>query len=131
MIQCLGILIGCLFFHSNMVSMILQEIILMSNFLRSFNNFWRSLEMPLINWKVELKLKWTNHCVLSAIGNENDEAKSNNNIFTIKDKKLYVHVVTLSAKNNQKLSKLFSKGFERSLYWNKYQTKSEKYNKRV
>ena len=23
------------------------------------SNFWRSLEMPLINCKVELKLKWT------------------------------------------------------------------------
>ena len=28
--------------------------------LKSFCNFWRSPEMPLINCKVELKLKWTN-----------------------------------------------------------------------
>ena len=71
----------------------------------------------MINCKVELKLKWTKYCVLSAgindsiINNNND----NNIIFTIKDKKLYVPVVTLSARDNQKLSKLLSKGFERSV----------------
>ena len=37
-------------------------------------------------------------------------------IFFIKDRKLYVPGVTLSAKDNQKLSKLLSKGFERSMY---------------
>ena len=72
--------------------------------------------MPLINCKVELKLKWTKYCVLSAASNENDinvNNNANNIIFTIKDTKLYVPVVTLSARNNQKLSKLLSKGFER------------------
>ena len=49
-------------------------------------------------------------------------------IFTIKYTKLYVPVVTLSAKDNQKLSKLFSKGFERSVYWNEFKTKSETKN---
>ena len=28
--------------------------------------------MPLINCKIELKLKWTKYCVLSAAGNDND-----------------------------------------------------------
>ena len=27
------------------------------------SNFWQSLEMPWINCKVDLKLKWTKHCV--------------------------------------------------------------------
>ena len=31
--------------------------------LKYVSNFWRSFEMPLINCKVELKLKWTYHCV--------------------------------------------------------------------
>ena len=39
--------------------------------LKYLSNFWRSLEMALINCKVELKLKWTNYCVLSAAGNNN------------------------------------------------------------
>ena len=75
--------------------------------------------MPLINCKVELKLKWTKYCVLSAGGAENvinEDANANNIIFTIKDTKLNVPVVTLSARDNQKLSKLLSKGFERSVY---------------
>ena len=59
--------------------------------------------MPLINCKIELKLKWTKYCVFSANGNDNGNA--DNIIFTIKDAKSYVPVVTLSAKNNQKLSK--------------------------
>ena len=58
-------------------------------------------------------------------GNVNDGVNANNVIFTIKDSKLYVPVVTLSARDNQKLSKLLSKGFERSAYWNEYKTKSE------
>ena len=36
--------------------------------------------------------------------------------------------MTLSAKDNQKLSKLFSKGFVTLLYWNEYKTKSENKN---
>ena len=63
--------------------------------------------MPLINWKVDLKLKWTKYCVSSAAGNYN----ATNITFTIKDTKLYVPVVTLSARDNKKLSKLLSKGF--------------------
>ena len=86
--------------------------------------------MPLINCKVELKLKWTNHCVLSAAGHENEINSDNNNadniIFITKDTRLYVPAVTLSARDNQKAKKLISKGFGRSVYWNEYITKSEK-----
>ena len=32
--------------------------------LKYLSNFWRSLEMSLINCKVELKLKLTKYCVL-------------------------------------------------------------------
>ena len=42
--------------------------------------------------------------------------------FTIKDTKLFV---LLPVRDNQKLSKLLSKGFERSVSWNEYKTKSE------
>ena len=33
--------------------------------LKYLSNFWRSHKMPLINSKIELKLKWTKYCVLS------------------------------------------------------------------
>ena len=65
--------------------------------------------MSLINWKIELKLKCTKNCVLPSTGADNANANSNDIIFIIKDKTLYVTVVKLSAKDNQKLSKLFSK----------------------
>ena len=85
--------------------------------LKYLGNFWRSLEIPLINCKGELKLKWTKYCVLSAAGADNvNNRDSNNIIFAIKDPKLYVPTVTLSARDNQKLSKLLSKGLERSVY---------------
>ena len=69
--------------------------------------------MPLINCKVELKLKWTKYYVLSPAGNENPVDNDNNYnankiIFTIKDTKLYVPVVTFLATDNQKLSELLS-----------------------
>ena len=44
--------------------------------LKYLSNFWRSFEMPLVNGKVELKLKWRKCGVLSAAGNKN---KINNN----------------------------------------------------
>ena len=89
--------------------------------LKYLSNFWRLLEMPVINWKVELKLKWSKYSVLLPAGNDNvNDNDSENIIFTIKDTKLYVVVLTLS--------KLLSKGFERSIYWNQYKTKSQNKN---
>ena len=88
--------------------------------LKYLSNFWRPLEMPLINCKVELNHDRTNHCVLY------DNADSDPNIiFTIKVPKLYFPIATSSAKYNQKLLKLPGKEFERSLHWNEYKTKSE------
>ena len=49
-------------------------------------------------------------------------------LITIKDTKLYVSVVALSAKDNQNISKLLRKGSERSVYWNKCKTRSETRN---
>ena len=40
--------------------------------------------------------------------------------FEITDAKPYVPIVTLSAADNAKLSKLLSEGFKRPVYWNKY-----------
>ena len=90
--------------------------------LKYLSNFWRSLEMQLINCEVELKLKLPKYRVLAAAGVDVN-ANANNITFTIKDTKLYVPFVTLSAKDNQKLSKFLSKGFERSVYWNKHKIK--------
>ena len=76
--------------------------------------------MLLIICKVKLKPKWTKYGVLFTAGVGNTDANPNNVIFKIKDANLYVPVVTLT-----KQSKLFCKGFEKSVYWNEYKTKSE------
>ena len=78
--------------------------------LKYFSNFWRALEMPLINCKVELSLKWYEKCLLTT---------ANIATFKITDAKLYVPIVTLSVEDNSKLSKLLSEGFKSPIYWNK------------
>ena len=115
-----------LFLNANASNGILRNVTIAVP-LKYLNNFWRSLEMPLINCKVELKLRRTKHFVLSVVGTDkaNGNNDDNNIIFTIEDTKLYVRIVTLSAKDNQKLSKLLSKGSERSVYWNEYKIKSD------
>ena len=55
--------------------------------LKYLSNVLRSFEMLLINCKIELKLKWTKHCVLSSVGADNTDANPNTIIFTIKDTK--------------------------------------------
>ena len=82
--------------------------------LKYLSNFWRSLEMPLINCKVELSLKWIENCVLTTAANANKAT------FKITDAKLYVPNVTLSIEDNAKLSKLLGEGFNRPIYQNKY-----------
>ena len=90
--------------------------------LKLLSNFGRSLEIPLINFKVELSLEWTDNFVLSGEENINDPGAVTNAgtaaTFKITDAKLYVPIVTLPAEDNAKLSKLLGKGFERSVYWN-------------
>ena len=61
--------------------------------LKYLSNFFRSLEMPLINCKIKLNLTWKKECVLST-----DAA---NAVFIINDTKLYVPVVTLSKGDNK------------------------------
>ena len=79
--------------------------------IKYMSNFWRSLEIPLINCRAELSLSWNENCMLSSAGTVAT--------FTITDTKLYVPVLTLKTEDNTKLSKLLGEGFKRSVYWNK------------
>ena len=79
--------------------------------------------MTSVNCKVELKLRWRKQCKLAVTVNNDTNDNPVSIIFTIKDIKLYLPVTILSAKVNEKLSKLLSKGFERSGYWNEYKIK--------
>ena len=86
--------------------------------LKYLSQFWRSLEMSLINCKVYLELNWIENCILSS---SRDSAK-----FSITDPKLHVPIVTLSTKDSANLTKQLNEGFKRSVYWNSYETKPAK-----
>ena len=60
--------------------------------LKYLSNFWRSLELPVINCKVLLELNWIEDCILSSAGNSPK--------FEITDAKLHVSIVTLSIKDS-------------------------------
>ena len=71
--------------------------------------------MPLINCKIDLELNWTKNCVMSSI--------AGNTTFKITNTKSYAPIVTLSSKDNVKLTKQLNEGFKRPVYWNKHKTK--------
>ena len=81
--------------------------------LKYLSNFFRSLEMPVINCKIKLNLTWKKECILSS----ND----GNAVFIINDTKLYVPVVTLSKEDNKDF--IEQDFIQRSIYWNEYKTK--------
>ena len=86
--------------------------------LKYLSNFWRTLQMPLINCEIILILTWFNRCFI--IDNPIDNREPT---FTITDKKLYVPVVTLSTQGIAKLPEQLKSGFKRTINWNKYEPK--------
>ena len=88
--------------------------------LKYLSNFWRTLEMSLINCEVNLILTWSSSCVLIATRIPNQNAT-----FAITDTKRYVPVVTLSTKGNTKFFQQLKSGFKRVINWNKYLSKPE------
>ena len=88
--------------------------------LKYLSNFWRTLEMPLINCEVNLILTWSSTCVIASVIVANQAAT-----FTITDTKLHVPVVTLSTQENTKFLQQLKSGFKRVINWNKYLSKPE------
>ena len=77
--------------------------------LRNLSNFWRTLEIPLMNCEISLNLTWSKKCVMSfAVGKTE---------FGILDTK--PPFVTLSTEENSKLLKQLESGFKRKNNWNK------------
>ena len=85
--------------------------------LKYLSNFWRTLEISLINREVNLILTWSSTCVIT---NSNGAGT-----FAITDTKLYVPVVTLSTQENTKFLQQLKSGFKRVINWNKYLSKPE------
>ena len=103
--------------------------------LKHLSNFWRTLDMPLINCEVSLTLKWSNKIVLTDLTTQDAAPAQGANptrasiaaptgaTFKIIDTKLYVPVVTLSAENDKKLLEKLKTGFKKTITWNKYRSK--------
>ena len=65
--------------------------------LEYLSNFWRNLEMLLINFEINVFLTWTENCII-VTGDYGDNG-NNHTKFEITDTKLYVPVGTLSAQD--------------------------------
>ena len=93
--------------------------------LKYLSNFWRSLNIALINCEVELILSWSKNCVLADMTAR--PAQGDNPIivapsgakFEITDTKFYVPVATFS---KEKDTKLLETGFKGTIKWNKYRS---------
>ena len=88
--------------------------------LKYLSNFWRTLEIPLINCEIELILDWSANCVIIYT-----DAADQVPTFTITETNLYVPVVTLSTQDNSKLLPQLKSGFKGTMSWNKYLAKPE------
>ena len=82
--------------------------------LKYVRSIFRNLELPLTNTKLYTELNWTKYSILCN--------KDQRSIFQVTKGELYIHVVTLNTENNNKLSRLLSEGFERTVVWNGYKS---------
>ena len=101
--------------------------------LKHLSNFWRTLDIPLINCEINLVLTWSKNCVLTSKATRDGDPDADPAVATtdnttnatskITDTKLYVPVVTLSTKNDKKLLEQLRTGFKTTVKWNKYWSK--------
>ena len=100
--------------------------------LKHLSNFWRHLDIPLINCEVKLILTWSKNCVSTnkSTREANYDAdpvvyeidSPEDATFKITDVKLFVPVVTLSKENDIQLLEQLKTGFKRTIKWNKYRS---------
>ena len=86
--------------------------------LKYLRNFWRTLEMPLINCEVHLILTWSEDCDYTDVANQIPT-------FVITETNFYVPVVTLSTQGNAKSLTQLKSGFKKTISWNKYPSKPQ------
>ena len=94
--------------------------------LKHLSNFCRTLNIPLIICEVELILTWSKNFVLADMKVNIDADPAivalSGVTFKIKEKELYVPVVTLSKENDIKRLEQLKTGFKRTTKWNKYRS---------
>ena len=67
--------------------------------MKYLSNFWKTLEMLLINFEINLILTWSANCVIS------NTAANQATTFAINHTNLYVQTIALSTQDNAKLLK--------------------------
>ena len=101
--------------------------------LKHLSNFWKTLDIPLINCEINLILTWSKNCVLTSkaqrdkfVGTGSDENSQFSEInnptgwkFKITNTKLYVPVVTSPTKDDNNFLEQLKSGFKRTIKWNK------------
>ena len=104
--------------------------------LKYLGNYWRSLDIPLINCEITIVLSWYKECVLVGRVFRGPPAAAANRInsptdakFEITDCKLYVPVVTLSSENDNKLLEQLKSGFRITIKRNKSMSQMSNQNK--
>ena len=85
--------------------------------LKYLSNFWRTLEMSLINCEINIFLTWSEKSIIVTGDYADREPK-----FAITETKLYVPVVTLLTVDNEKLLQQLKTGCKITINWNKYQS---------
>ena len=87
-------------------------------------NFWRTLEMLLINCEINLLLTWSGNCVQAIYCYKSSNNVCNKiNVFNKRYTKRYVPDLTFSTQDNTKLLQELKSGFKRTTKWNIYQSK--------
>ena len=108
--------------------------------LKYLSNFWRSLDIPLVNCEITLILSWYEKSVLvgKALRNAPDPQPNppiasiespTSAKFEITYCKLYVPVVTLSDEHDNKLIEQLKSGFRITIKWNRYMSQMSNQNK--
>ena len=107
--------------------------------LKHLSNFWKTLDMPLINCEVCFTLTWSKNLVITDERTQDADPNANPPVlemraptaatFKITHTKLYVPVVTLSTEDDNKLLEQLKTGFKRTIEWNKYRSEMTKQSK--
>ena len=92
--------------------------------LKYLSNFWKSLDLPLINYEIDFDLSWSRYCIISeilrafeAVPNPNPAryrvtSQAASVMSQINNAKVYVPVVILSINDNTKFLENINQGFK-------------------
>ena len=86
--------------------------------LKYLGNFWKTLEMPIINYEINVILTWSaNYFIVE------DHVNNQAPTFALTGTNIFVLVATLSTQENEKLLQQLELGFKRRVNCNKYWSK--------